>query len=138
MNDPKQLKVSINSFSYKKGIPVDSTGNGGGFVFDCRGILNPGRYERYMYLTGKDPEVIDFFKKNSRIDEFLGKVMTVVDINIQCYIERGFTDLMINFGCTGGQHRSVYCAENFGRLLQEKYGVTISVKHQEIDGSVEK
>ena len=136
MNDSKKLQVSINSFSYKKGIPDDSTGNGGGFVFDCRGIHNPGRYERYMCLTGKDKEVIEFFKKNSRIDEFLGKVMKVVDINIQCYIERGFTDLMINFGCTGGQHRSVYCAENFGRLLEQKYGVTVSVKHHEIDEAI--
>ena len=136
MNDSKKLQVSINSFSYKKGIPDDSTGNGGGFVFDCRGIHNPGRYERYMCLTGKDKEVIEFFKKNSRIDEFLGKVMKVVDINIQCFIERGFTDLMINFGCTGGQHRSVYCAENFGRLLEQKYGVTVSVKHHEIDEAI--
>ena len=136
MNDSKKLQVSINSFSYKKGIPDDSTGNGGGFVFDCRGIHNPGRYERYMCLTGKDKEVIEFFKKNSRIDEFLEKVMTVVDITIQCYIERGFTDLMINFGCTGGQHRSVYCAENFGRLLEQKYGVTVSVKHHEIDEAI--
>lgn len=133
MDDTKQLKVSIYSFSYIQGIPEDSTGNGGGFVFDCRGILNPGRYERYMDLDGKAPEVIDFFEKNSRVDEFLERIISVVEINVQSYIERGFTDLMICFGCTGGRHRSVHCAEKFARLLQEKYPVKIEVKHQEID-----
>lgn len=133
MDDSKQLKVSIYSFSYLKGLPEDSTGNEGGFVFDCRGILNPGRYERYMDLNGKDPEVIEFFKKNTRIDEFLEKGLSVVEISIQNYIERGFTDLMINFGCTGGQHRSVYCAEKLAFLLQEKYPVTVKITHQEID-----
>ena len=135
MTDTRQLKVSIYSFSYLRGIPEDSSGNGGGYVFDCRGILNPGRYERYMDLNGKDPEVIEFFKKNTRIDEFLEKVLSVVEVNIQSYIEREFTDLMVNFGCTGGQHRSVYCAEAFGRMLQEKYPVKVEVKHQVIDGA---
>jgi RNase adaptor protein for sRNA GlmZ degradation len=133
MDNAHQLKVSVNSFSYKQGIPEDPTGNGGGFVFDCRGVLNPGRYERYMDLTGKDPEVIDFFKKNSQIDDFLEKVLAVVEVNVKTYIEREFTDLMVNFGCTGGQHRSVYCAERFAKLLKERYPVEVSVTHHEID-----
>ncbi len=132
MSNTHQLKVSVNSFSYMQGIPDDPTGNGGGFVFDCRGVLNPGRYERYMDLTGKDPEVIDFFRKNSQIDDFIEKVMSVVEVNVQCYIEREFTDLMVNFGCTGGQHRSVYCAERFAKLLKERYPVDVIVTHREI------
>lgn len=129
------LKITINSFSYKKkGIPKDETENGGGFVFDCRAIHNPGRYEPYKELTGRDASVIDFFKKESRIDAFLEDVKKLVEPSIEKYLERNFTSLMVNFGCTGGQHRSVYCAENLAKHLIQKYPQTkITLNHIEQD-----
>lgn len=133
MNKPNKLNITVNSFSYKTGIPNDPSGHGGGFVFDCRGIHNPGRYERYQFLTGKDQEVIDFFKKNTSIDAFIEKVVDLVDISIQSYLERGFSSLMINFGCTGGQHRSVYCAEETACILQKKYPVEVMLDHKELE-----
>ncbi|MCO5247700.1 MAG: phosphotransferase [Chitinophagales bacterium] len=134
---PKKLKIAVNSFSFKRGIPKDKSGNGGGFVFDCRGLHNPGRYEPYKQLTGKDTEVINFLKTQSKIDEFLESVYKVIDINIQNYLERGFENLQINFGCTGGQHRSVYCAEATCQYIRDKYGVEIEIHHieQELKGN---
>lgn len=127
----KSLLVQINSFSYKRGLPHDQTGNGGGFIFDCRGLHNPGRYEPYKALTGKDEPVIKFLQTESRVDEFLEHVFKVIDINVQNYLERDFDHLQINFGCTGGQHRSVYCAEATSKYLKEKYKVKIELKHIE-------
>jgi hypothetical protein len=127
----KSLVVQINSFSFKRGIPEDHTGNGGGFIFDCRGLHNPGRYEPYKALTGKDEPVIKFLLTESRVEEFLENVNKVIDINVQNYLERDFEHLQINFGCTGGQHRSVYCAEATARYLREKYKVKVEVKHIE-------
>ncbi|MFT4153298.1 phosphotransferase [Parafilimonas sp.] len=124
-----QLIVSINSFSYKKGIPQDESGHGGGFVFDCRGILNPGRFEEYKTLTGRDKKVADFLEQRTRMNEFLNGVFDVVDISVEDYIRRGFSNLIINFGCTGGQHRSVYATEQTARHLTIKYKVKVQLNH---------
>lgn len=127
------LKVSINSFSYNKEIPVDESGNGGGFVFDCRAIHNPNRYEKYKQLIGKDPEVIEFFKKEDEMQSFLNNVYAIVDQSVEKYLQRQFTNLMVSFGCTGGQHRSVYCAEMLARHLKEKFNLKIVIRHIELE-----
>jgi len=123
------LVVTINSFSYKKCIPQDESGNGGGFMFDCRGILNPGRFEEYKTLSGQSKKVIDFLEQRTRMNEFLNGVYDVINISVEDYIKRGFSNLMINFGCTGGQHRSVYAAEQTARHLKNKYKVKVKVQH---------
>jgi len=123
------LVVTINSFSYKKCMPQDEAGNGGGFMFDCRGILNPGRFEEYKALSGQSKKVIDFLEQRTRMNEFLNGVYDIIDISVEDYIKRGFSDLMINFGCTGGQHRSVYAAEQTARHLKNKYKVKVKVQH---------
>lgn len=125
------LTVSINSFSYKRGIPPDESGNGGGFVFDCRAITNPGRLPEYQNLTGKDEPVIEFLKKSSETTTFLNSFYELIDQSIEKYLERKFTHLMINFGCTGGQHRSVYCAEEMSKHIIEKFNVNIKLRHIE-------
>ncbi len=125
------LTVRVQSFSYKRGIPEDPSGNGGGFVFDCRFIHNPGRYEPYKKLTGRDQAVIDFFKENSTIHEFVKKVEQIVEEAVETYIERGFSSLCINFGCTGGQHRSVFSADYIAKHLQEKYPIKVLLHHRE-------
>jgi len=127
------LQISITSFSFKKGLPVDESGNGGGFVFDCRGIHNPGRYEEYKQMSGKETPVIEFLKDNSQIEEFLNHVFEVVDLTIDNYITRNFSHLMVNFGCTGGQHRSVFSAEALAAHLKEKYNLKIKLKHRELE-----
>ncbi len=124
-----KLAVEINSFSYKNFIPEDKSGNGGGFVFDCRGILNPGRFEAYKTLSGNDKNVMDFLEQRTRMNDFLNGVYDVIDISVEDYIKRGFTDLMINFGCTGGQHRSVYAAEQTAKHLKNKYQVNVTIHH---------
>lgn len=124
------LVVKINSFSYKKGgIPKDETDNGGGFVFDCRGMLNPGRFKEYKTLTGNDKEVKDFLEQRTKMNEFINSVFNLVDISVEDYLHRGFDSLMISFGCTGGQHRSVYAAEQTARHLRNKYKVKVELKH---------
>jgi len=126
-----KLKVSVNSFSYKRGIPVDKSGNGGGFVFDCRSIHNPGKYDEYKKLTGKDKEVISFLEKDGMITIFLNDVISIVSKSVDVYIQRDFTDLMVSFGCTGGRHRSVYCAEHLALFLRNKYSIEVELTHQE-------
>ena len=126
-----QLKITVNSFSYKKGIPTDDSGNGGGFVFDCRAIHNPGRYQPYKKLTGRDKTVIDFLKQHSNIDTFLNNIYYIVNPAVENYIERSFTNLMISFGCTGGQHRSVYAADCMVKHIQQKFGVEVELNHIE-------
>ncbi|HRD79155.1 MAG: phosphotransferase [Saprospiraceae bacterium] len=126
------LTVTINSFSYKSGgIPEDPHGNGGGFVFDCRCINNPGRYEPYKKLTGRDEPVINFLKHHSHMGDYLNSVFHLVNDAVEDYIERSFTHLSVNFGCTGGQHRSVYAADALARHLKDKYGVRVELRHIE-------
>jgi len=129
------LKVRIFSFSYKyNGIPQDTTENGGGFVFDCRFIHNPGKYEEYKNLTGKDEKVIISLQKQAEMADFLSNVYGIIDKSVDNYIKREFSDIMISFGCTGGRHRSVYSAEKLSVHLKEKYPeIEIVVTHQNIE-----
>ncbi len=127
----KELTVYVTSFSYKRGIPEDHSGNGGGFVFDCRAIHNPGRYQPYKKLTGDEPSVIEFLERESDIEEFLNHCYALVDASVEVYLRRGFTSLQVNFGCTGGQHRSVYSATHMARHIAEKYGVRVVLTHRE-------
>ena len=124
------LKITVRSFSYKNGIPKDESGNGGGFVFDCRGILNPGRIQEYKTKTGRDSEVIEYLVNETRIAEFLNGTFQVVDLTIEDFLERNFTNLEINFGCTGGQHRSVYSADQLAEHVKSKFPQTeVKVEH---------
>jgi len=124
------LVVEISSFSFlKNGYPVDESGNGGGFVFDMRGILNPGRFDEYKHLSGLDKPVKDFLEQKTRMPDFLNSVYSIIDISVEDYIKRDFKHLSINFGCTGGQHRSVYAAEAIARHLRNKFKVKIELQH---------
>lgn len=126
-----RLNVRIFSFSYKKGIPPDKSGNGGGFVFDCRALPNPGRYEQYKAMTGKDKPVIDFLEEHEEIDRFFNHVRGMVCPAVENYMERGFSSLMVSFGCTGGRHRSVYFAERTARWIREHYDCRVVLRHIE-------
>ena len=126
----KELTVDVISFSYKRGIPDDHSGNGGGFVFDCRAIHNPGRYEPYKKLTGMDEPVIKFLEKESNITAFLEHAYAMVDEMVDTYLKRGFTHIQVCCGCTGGQHRSVYSAEHIARHVADKFGVRVVVTHK--------
>ena len=125
------LRVRVFSFSFRKGIPADESGNGGGYVFDCRSTHNPGRYEPYKKLTGLDEPVIRFLEDDGEILTFLNSVYKLADAHVQRYIDRGFTDLMFSFGCTGGQHRSVYSAQHLAEHLHEKFGIEVHICHRE-------
>ena len=125
------LVVHVYSFSYRKGIPEDPSGNGGGYVFDCRSTHNPGRYEPYKKLTGLDEPVIRFLEDDGEIVEFLKPVYQLADHHVERYMQRGFTSLMFCFGCTGGQHRSVYSAQHLAEHINKKYGVEVEITHRE-------
>lgn len=125
------LVVRVFSFSYKKGIPEDKSGNGGGYVFDCRSTHNPGRYEQYKPLTGLDAPVIKFLEDDGEILTFLDSVYKLADAHVTRYMERGFTDLMFSFGCTGGRHRSIYSAQHLAEHLHQKFGIEVRVCHRE-------
>ncbi len=130
----KKLTVTVMSFSYKMGIPYDPSGNGGGFVFDCRAIHNPGKYDEYKRLTGMDQPVIDFLKNEPDMAEFCELTQQLVDMSIKKYLKRGFENLSVLFGCTGGQHRSVYSAESMARFIRQKYPeVIVNLSHREQD-----
>ena len=131
--EDKRLEVRIFSFSYKKGIPADTTGNGGGYVFDCRAVNNPGKYEYYRQFTGLDQEVIKFLEDDGEVTKFLESVFPLVDAHVKRFMERKFTHLQVCFGCTGGQHRSVYCAERLASHLSERFDIKITVSHRELD-----
>lgn len=131
--DKKKLTVRVFSFAYKKGIPNDTTGNGGGYVFDCRAINNPGKYERYKPFTGLDRQVIEFLETDGEVLTFLDHCYALVDSSVERYLERGFTNLMIAFGCTGGQHRSVYCAQHMAEHIAAKYKAQVELIHREQD-----
>ena len=130
--EDKRLEVHIMSFAYKKGIPIDNTGNGGGYVFDCRGINNPGKYEHFRQFNGNDPEVIKFLEDDGEVVPFLESVYGLVDAHAARFIERKFSHLMVCFGCTGGQHRSVYCAEKLAEHLSRKFDIKITLTHREL------
>ena len=129
--DSSKLCVDVYSFSYKKGIPADYSGNGGGFVFDCRAVHNPGRYKEYKQLTGLDQGVIDFLEEDGEMLEFMKSAYALADASVARYLERGFTHLQFSFGCTGGQHRSVYGAEHLAEHLHKKFGVQVRLTHRE-------
>ena len=125
------LTVTVYSFSFKKGIPEDSSGNGGGYVFDCRSVHNPGKYERFKQLTGLDKPVIDFLEEDGEILRFLDNVYSLVDAHVERFLQRGFTHLQVSFGCTGGQHRSAYSAQHLAEHLVAKYPVKVHLIHRE-------
>jgi len=125
------LKVMIYSFSYRKGIPKFESEHGGGFVFDCRALQNPGRLEAYKYLNGLDKPVADFLKAQSQAEEWLSYIFELTDRSVEEYLERDFNTLTVAFGCTGGQHRSVFCAEELANHLSYKYGIKFEINHSE-------
>ena len=125
------LTVTIYSFSFRKGIPEDSSGNGGGYVFDCRSVHNPGKYERFKQLTGLDEPVIRFLEEDGEILRFLDHVYALIDAHVERFLERGFTHLQVSFGCTGGQHRSAYSAQHLAEHLVAKYPVRVHLIHRE-------
>ena len=123
------MLVRIFSFSFHQGLPKDESGNGGGFVFDVRSLPNPGREERYRNLTGKDRPVIEYLTQYDGVHQYLAHVVSLVDASVNNYQSRGFKDLMVSFGCTGGQHRSVYFAEQLAKHLRARSGVDVVVGH---------
>ncbi len=126
------LTVRVSSFSFKKGIPEDPSGNGGGYVFDCRAMDNPGRYEEYRSLTGLDREVIEFLEAKGEIGRFLDSCHSLVDAAVGNYLNRGFNSLMVSYGCTGGQHRSVYSAQHTAEHIKERFPqVRVLLCHRE-------
>lgn len=130
--EEKRLEVTVTSFSFKKGIPTDPSGNGGGYVFDCRAINNPGRHIEYKTMTGRDEPVIRFLEDDGGVFEYLDHVYGMVEPHVEAFVAREFTSLMVSFGCTGGQHRSVYCAESLARHIVKKYPhVRVRLIHRE-------
>ena len=132
-SDADSLVVRIFSFSFHRGLPKDESGNGGGFVFDGRSLPNPGREEQFKALTGKDAPVIDYLNQQDSVHQFLASVMSLVDASVSNYQQRGFKNLMVSFGCTGGQHRSVYLAEQVARRLRGRAGIEVVVRHRELE-----
>jgi hypothetical protein len=130
-NDTLKLTVTVHSFSYKKKFPTDESGNGGGFVFDCRALPNPGRYDEFKLLNGKDQPVIDFLENEPAVHQFLESTIALVDQSVKTYLDRKFEHLMVSFGCTGGQHRSVYCAEQLTKHLKNNPKITTHLIHIE-------
>jgi RNase adaptor protein for sRNA GlmZ degradation len=134
-SEADNLTVRISSFSFHRGWPKDESGNGGGFVFDGRNLPNPGREDRFKTLTGKDAPVIEYLNQQESVHRFLVSVMSLVDASMSTYQRRGFKHLMVSFGCTGGQHRSVYLAEQLAKRLRGRGGVDVVVRHRELESS---
>jgi aminoglycoside/choline kinase family phosphotransferase len=132
-SEADSLVVRIFSFSFHRGLPKDESGNGGGFIFDGRSLPNPGREDRFKALTGRDAPVIDYLNQQESVHQFLASVMSLVDASVNSYQRRSFKNLMVSFGCTGGQHRSVYLAEQLAKHLQGRYGVEVVVVHRELE-----
>jgi hypothetical protein len=132
-SETQNLVVRIFSFSFHRGFPKDESGNGGGFVFDGRSLPNPGREERFKTLTGKDTPVMDYLNQQESVHQFLAGVFSLVDASVSNYQQRGFKNLMVSFGCTGGQHRSVYLAEQLAKRLRGRNGVEVVVRHLELE-----
>ncbi|MGA2812292.1 MAG: RNase adapter RapZ [Candidatus Acidiferrum sp.] len=132
-HEAENLAVRIFSFSFHRELPKDETGHGGGFVFDGRGLPNPGREERFKALTGKDAPVIEYLNQQESVHQFLASVMSLVDASVASYRQRGFKNLMVSFGCTGGQHRSVFLAEQLARHFRAMNGVEVAVRHMELE-----
>jgi aminoglycoside/choline kinase family phosphotransferase len=132
-NEAESLMVRIFSFSFHRGLPKDESGHGGGFVFDGRSLPNPGREERFKPLTGKDAPVVDYLNQQESVHQFLASVMSLVDASVDSYRQRGFKNLMVSFGCTGGQHRSVYLAEQLAKHFRARNGVEVAVRHLELE-----
>lgn len=123
------LSINVNSFSFFKGIPEDKSGNGGGFVFDCRALPNPGRYAEYENYSGLDLKVSEFLNNDEEVKQFLQNVIKITEQSVEKYISRNFTNLQISFGCTGGQHRSVFCAEKLAAHFKSKYNIKVDIEH---------
>jgi RNase adaptor protein for sRNA GlmZ degradation len=132
-SDGQKLTVRIFSFSFHQGSPKDDSGNGGGFVFDARSLPNPGREERFKPLTGKDAPVIDYLNQQESVHQFLASATSLVDASVASYRKRGFKNLMVSFGCTGGQHRSVFLAEQLAKHFRATNGVEVTVRHIQLE-----
>ena len=132
-SEADNLVVRIVSFSFHRGLPKDESGNGGGFVFDGRSLPNPGREEQFKKLTGRDAPVIDYLNQQETVHQFLASVMSLVDASVSSYQKRGFKNLMVSFGCTGGQHRSVYLAEQVAKRLRGRSGIEVILQHRELE-----
>jgi aminoglycoside/choline kinase family phosphotransferase len=131
--EPERLTVRVSSFSFHRGVPQDNSGHGGGFVFDARGLPNPGREERFKSLTGKDAPVIEYLEQYPSVNQYLSHAKALVDGSVSNYQERGFKNLMVSFGCTGGQHRSVYLAEALAKHLRAQDGIDVVLTHRELE-----
>ena len=129
----RTLTVRIFSYSFHRQMPSDVSGHGGGFVFDARSLPNPGREERFRTLTGKDAPVVEYLNQEESVHQFLANVVSLVDATVRTYLHRGFSSLMVSFGCTGGQHRSVYLAERLAKHLRGMSGVEVIVRHVELE-----
>ena len=129
------LHVLVQSFSFLKGYPADEAGHGGGYVFDCRAITNPGRFPEFAHVTGRDASVVGFLERGGEVQPFLSHIFALADAHVARYLERGFTSLTFSFGCTGGQHRSVYCAEHLAAHVRKTFPeVMVDIRHREQDG----
>ncbi len=132
-SEAQNLVLRIFSFSFHRGAPEDDTGNGGGFVFDGRNLPNPGREERFKPLTGKDAPVIDYLNQQESVHQYLASVFSLVDASVSNYQQRGFKNLMVSFGCTGGQHRSVFLAQQLAKRMRGRNGLEVVVRHLELE-----
>jgi RNase adaptor protein for sRNA GlmZ degradation len=130
-----KLTVRITSFSFHRGLPKDETGHGGGFVFDARSLPNPGREDRFKPLTGKEAAIAEYLEQQESVHQFFANIVSLVDASVSNYRDRGFKNLSVSFGCTGGQHRSVYLAEQLAKHLREDGKVDVVVRHRELDNS---